>query len=165
MAQSSTEEFWRYLLNKYSIPAGAAAKNRGDRPAKGELTLRAILESTELPVADFANEVARFWQLPRLNLPQLLAAPSLVGKFSRRFLLESTIFPFAGPDGSKLAMADPTDTAALRAAEIVLGGSVAIVVASYEDIATVLGERLGDDEAEAPGAAAGVPHSDDDIES
>src|SRR5215471_2726970 len=165
MSQSSTEEFWQYLLQKYSVPAGAGARNRTDRPAKGELTLRTILDSTALPVGDFANEVARFWNFDRLNLPQLLAVPSLVGKFSRRFLLESTIFPFAGPDGSKLAMADPTDTAALRAAEIVLGGSVAIVVASYEDIATVLGERLGDDEVEAPGADAGVPHSDDDIES
>jgi general secretion pathway protein E len=164
MSQNSTEEFWQYLLQKYSAPAGGGARNKAERPAKGELTLRTILDSTELPVGDFANEVARFWRLPRLNLPQLLAAPSLVGKFSRRFLLESTIFPFAGGDNHTLAMADPTDTAALRAAEIVLGGPVGVVVASYEDIATVLGERLGDDEADAAGAAD-VPHSDDDIES
>jgi general secretion pathway protein E len=166
MSQNSTEEFWQYLLQKYSTPSGAGTRNKTERATKGDLTLRTILDSTALPVGDFANEVARFWQLPRLNLPQLLAAPSLVGKFSRRFLLESTIFPFAGADGSKLAMADPTDTAALRAAEIVLGGPVEIVVASYEDIATVLGERLGDEEAEAAESAdAVVPHSDDDIES
>src|ERR1700756_1630527 len=116
MSQNSTEEFWQYLLQKYSPPAGAGARNKTERATKGELTLRTILDSTELPVGDFANEVARFWRLPRLSLPQLLAASSLVGKFSRRFLLESTIFPFAGADGSKvankLAMADPTDTAA-----------------------------------------------------
>jgi general secretion pathway protein E len=124
------------------------------------------LESTELPVGDFANEVARFWQLPRLNLPQLLAASGLVGKFSRRFLLESTIFPFEGADGRKLAVADPTDTAALRAAEIVLGGPVAVVVASFEDISTVLSERLGDDEPDvADGGDVAAAHSDDDIES
>jgi general secretion pathway protein E len=166
MSQNSTEEFWQYLLEKYSIPAGAGARNKADRAPKADLTLRTILDSTRLPVGDFANEVARFWRLPRLNLPQLLSAASLVGKFSRRFLLESTIFPFAGANGSTVAMADPTDTAALRAAEIVLGGPVEIVVASYEDIATVLTERLGDDEAEnqADGDAA-VPHSDDDIES
>jgi general secretion pathway protein E len=166
MSQNSTEEFWQYLLQKYSPPAGAGARNKTERAAKGDLTLRTILDSTALPGGDFANEVARFWRLPRLNLPQLLAAPGLVGKFSRRFLLESTIFPFVGADGSKLAMADPTDTAALRAAEIVLGGPVEIVVASYEDIATVLGERLGDEEAEAAGLIdAAMPHSDDDIES
>src|SRR5258707_9749884 len=112
------------MIEKYCFAAGAAAKNRGDRPAKGELTLRAVLESTEVPVGEFANEVARFWRLPRLNLPQLLAASGLVGKFSRRFLLESTIFPFEAAAGCRLAMADPTDTAALRAAEIVLGGPV-----------------------------------------
>src|SRR5215831_3341568 len=156
MSQNSTEEFWQYLLEKYSIPAGAGARNKTDRAAKGDLTLRTILDSTRLPVGDFANEVARFWGLSRLNLPQLLAAPSLVGKFSRRFLLESTIFPFASADGSKLAMADPTDTAALRAAEIVLGGPVEIVVASYEDIATVLGERLDDEEAEVAESADAV---------
>src|SRR6202163_2440625 len=166
MSQNSSEEFWQYLLEKYSIPAGATARNRGERRAKGELTLRVILDSTKLPVGDFANEVAGFWRLPRLNLPPLLAAAGLVGKFSRRFLLESTIFPYAAADGSKLAMADPTDTAALRAAEIVLGGSVEVVVASYEDIATVLAERLGDDEADsAKSADAGLAHSDDDIES
>jgi general secretion pathway protein E len=124
------------------------------------------LESTEIPVGDFANEVARFWQRPRLQLPQLLAATGLAGKFSRRFLIESVVFPFADTDGSKLAMADPTDTAALRAAEIVLGGRVDVVVASFEDIATVLGERLGDDEVDGADAAeAGPAHSDDDIES
>jgi general secretion pathway protein E len=123
------------------------------------------LESTEIPVGDFANEVARFWRRPRLQLPQLLSATGLVGKFSRRFLVESAVFPFEGADGSKLAMADPTDTAALRAAEIVLGGTVDVVVASFEDIATVLGERLGDDESEGGAADAGLAHSDDDIES
>ena len=126
------------------------------------------MEATGLPVGDFANEVARFWQLQRLTLPQLLAASSLVGKFSRRFLLESTIFPFETPEGSRLAVADPTDTAALRAAEIVLGGPIEVVVASFEDIATVLAQRLGDDEAEADTASAtegALSHSDDDIES
>jgi general secretion pathway protein E len=169
MSQSSTEEFSHYILGKYSVPAIAPAKNRGERAAKGELTLRSILESSALPAGDFANEVARFWKLPRLTLAQLLAASAIVGKFSRRFLLESTIFPFEVAGACKLAMADPTDTAALRAAEIVVGGPVEVMVASFEDIATVLAERLGDEEAEqadrADRADGAVAHSDDDIES
>jgi general secretion pathway protein E len=164
MSQSSTEEFWRYLLEKYSAPATASGKTRGERPINGEITLRAVLESTEIPVGDFANEVARFWRRPRIQLPQLLAANGLVGRFSRRFLIESAVFPFDGEGGPKLAMADPTDTAASRAAEIVLCGAVDVVVASFEDIATVLGERLDDDEPESS-ADAGPAHSDDDIES
>jgi general secretion pathway protein E len=124
------------------------------------------LESSALPAGDFANEVARFWKLPRLTLAQLLAASAIAGKFSRRFLLESTIFPFEVAGACKLAMADPTDTAALRAAEIVVGGPVEVMVASFEDIATVLAERLGDEEAEQTKDTDGaVAHSDDDIES
>src|SRR5580704_1955147 len=166
MSQSSAEEFWRYLLEKYSAPAVASGRNRIDKPANGELTLRAILDSTEIPVGDFANEVARFWRRPRLQLPQLLAATGLVTKFSRRFLIELTVFPFEGADGCRLAVADPTDTAALRAAEIVLGGPIDVVVASFEDIATVLAERLGDDERERRETAdPAIAHSDDDIES
>jgi general secretion pathway protein E len=166
MSQSSTQEFWRYLLDKYSVPAAAPGRNKVEKPPGGEITLRAVLESTKIPVGDFANEVARFWRRPRLQLPQLLAATGLVGKFSRRFLIESAVFPFEGTDGSRLAMADPTDTAALRAAEIVLGGPVDVVVASFEDIATVLAERLGDDERDgAPAADAALSRSDDDIES
>jgi general secretion pathway protein E len=166
MSQSSTEEFWRYLLEKYSVPTAASGRNKLEKPPNGEITLRAIFESTKIPVGDFANEVARFWRRPRLQLPQLLAATGLVGKFSRRFLIESAVFPFEGADGCRLAMADPTDTAALRAAEIVLGGPVDVVVASFEDIATVLAERLGDDERDGgPAADAALSRSDDDIES
>src|ERR1700756_3640496 len=99
MSQSSTEEFWRYLLEKYSAPAAAPGKTRGERPVNGETSLRSLLESTEIPVGDFANEVAHFWRRPRLQLPQLLAAPGLVNKFSRRFLIESAVFPFEGTDG------------------------------------------------------------------
>ncbi|HEY1541086.1 MAG TPA: GspE/PulE family protein [Xanthobacteraceae bacterium] len=166
MSQSSTQEFWRYLLDKYSAPTAVPGKTKGEKPLNGEISLRAVLESTQIPVGDFANEVARFWDRPRILLPQLLAANGLISRFSRRFLVESTVFPFEGEDGPKLAVADPTDTAALRAAEIVLGGAVEVVVASFEDIATVLGERLDDDESGGATAAdAALAHSDDDIES
>ena len=42
---------------------------------------------------------------------------------------------------------DPADAEALRAAEIVLGAPFEIVTASFEDIATVLGDKLEADEA------------------
>ena len=49
-------------------------------------------------------------------------------------------------------MADPGDMAALRAAEIVLGGTVEVEVASFEDIATVLSARLETNDAPSPAA-------------
>ena len=86
--------------------------------------------------------------LPRLGLQQLLTTASLTAKFSPRFLREMTIFPCQSEKGrgNKLVVADPTDSAAVRAAEIVLGGPVAVEVASFEDIATILSKRLGEDE-------------------
>ena len=61
-------------------------------------------------------------------------------------------------------MADPTDAAAIRAAEIVLGAPLQIGVASFEDIATVLAARLEDD-AEAAEGDIVRGRADDDVES
>ncbi|WP_149576145.1 GspE/PulE family protein [Xanthobacter oligotrophicus] len=129
--------------------------------------LRKVWESTELAAGDFADAVAGFYRLPRVSLPELMAAPALVSHFSPRFLREMTALPYRGADGVVcLAVGDPTDGAVRRAAEIALGEPVALVVASFEDIATVLTERLGGDEAPAAGTTeAGSARADDDIDS
>ena len=132
-----------------------------------EKTLRKLWQSTDMSAEDFADEVADYYGLQRLGLAQLLSASALVGRFSSRFLRETTIFPYRTSAGDiRLAVGDPTDLAAIRAAEIVIGGPVELDVASFEDISTVLNERLGSDDA-APTATPQVelPHSDDDIES
>ena len=134
----------------------------------GPTRLRDLWELTDLSANDFADEVACFYKLPRLGLPQLLTASSLALKFSPRFLREMSIFPCQTEKsrGNKLIVADPTDTAAVRAAEIVLGGPVAVEVASFEDIATILSKRLDEDEPLASEAGvAAVSRTDDDIES
>src|SRR5262249_14553626 len=129
--------------------------------------LRKLWELTELPAGEFADEVAQFHHLPRVGLPQMLSASALVTQFSRRFLRDMAAFPYRSPEGVlRLAVADPTDTACIRAAEIVLGGAIAVEVASFEDIATVLAERLGDDDAPSErGGEAQLHADDDDIES
>ncbi|MBV8797130.1 MAG: type II/IV secretion system protein [Hyphomicrobiales bacterium] len=110
-------------------------------------SIRSIWESCDLSASEFADEVADFYRRPRMTLPELMAAPSLVERFTRRFLLEAVIFPYdAGGALFGLAVADPTDIAAQRGAEIVLGGPVAVSIASFEDIAAALSERLGPDE-------------------
>jgi len=77
----------------------------------------------------FADEVAHFYGLKRLTLPQLVAATSLAARFSPRFLRDTAVFPFEFPKGHyRLAVADPSDTAAVHAAEIVLGAAVAVEV-------------------------------------
>jgi general secretion pathway protein E len=125
-----------------------------------------LWELTNLSPGEFADEVARFAGLTRVALQDLLSASALNEQFSQRFLREMTVFPYQAPDGSAaLAVADPTDSAAQRAAEIVLRRQVTITVASVEDLTVVLDRRLGDDSAES--AEANDPNlpREDDIES
>ena len=135
-------------------------------PDGSERTLRKLWELTELSASDFAEQVARFYGFARANLPDLLAASSLVPQFSRRFLREMTVFPYRSAEGSNvLAIADPSDVAAIRAAQIVLGNNVEVRIASFEDIAAILDQRLGEEDSAAQETYAAAVSRDDDIES
>jgi general secretion pathway protein E len=125
-----------------------------------------LWELTDLSPGDFADEVARFAGLERVNLQELLSAPALNEPFSQRFLREMTVFPYQTPSGeAALAVADPTDRAAQRAAEIVLRRSVVIRVASVEDLTVVLDRRLSDETFEPSEAGRPSHLREDDIES
>jgi general secretion pathway protein E len=127
--------------------------------------LRKLWEASDLSAHEFADEVARFYGLQRLSLPELFAAPAAIRGFSQRFLRESCVFPFESEEGKfKLAVADPSDGASLRAAEIVLGAPIEMEVASFEDIDAVLGARLGGEIVREHDAAS-VHAREDDIES
>lgn len=166
MRDRSADSFRQHLLEKYSLPPRAHV--RVERSANPALTrpLREFWEATDLSAAEFADELSDYFALPRMNLPQLLTTTPRLEGFSRRFLRESTIFPFGAPDGGfRLAVADPSDTAAVRAVEIVFGTPVDVVVASYEDITTVLDQRADADGANADQSTDRAVQSDDDIES
>src|SRR5262249_37168164 len=162
-AAGATERFADYLRDRHhQLNASAASSESQD----GSHGLRRLWEQRDLPANEFADEVARFYDLPRLQLPRLLAAAPLLGQFSRRFLRDMAAFPYRSGDGQiRLALADPTDTASVRAAEIVLGSPIAIDIASFEDLATALTERLGDDAGTTPDGEAAHNRNDDDIES
>ena len=129
--------------------------------------LKKLWEQTGLSASDFADRVATFYGLPRAHLSQLLSASALVEQFSPRFLRAMDAFPYRDDAGTlRLAVGDPSDTASVRAAEIVLGGPVAVEVASFEDISTALTEKIGRDETPVvAGAGASSARNDDDIES
>ena len=140
-------EFVAYLARRHAIRGDLLAKfTAASRPGR-ENRLRDLWELTDLPADEFANAVAQFYKLPLIDLPRLLAATSLAGPFSHRFLREMAVFPcqldVGGPN--TLVMADPTDAASVRAAELSLSGPVLLAVASFEDIATALAERLGEE--------------------
>src|SRR5471032_995993 len=167
MRDLSAETFRQHLLEKYRLPPKARA--RVENPANSTLArpLRELWEATDLSAAEFADEVSDYWGVVRLSLPQLLASTPCLDGFSRRFLRESTIFPVRASNGSyRLAVADPSDTAAIRAAEIVFGAQVEVAVASFEDITTLLDQRAEVDGANADeGARGSAQQSDDDIDS
>jgi general secretion pathway protein E len=123
-------------------------------------------EATGLSAGEFADMVADQLGLPRISLSDLLALKPLAEHFSRRFLRETMVFPFESAQHAPcLAVADPRDTAAARAAELVFGRTIALVVASSEDIATALNRLSGDDEVAAPESATQPQLREDDIES
>lgn len=135
-----------------SLPPGAQVK---------------LWEATDLSAGEFADEAARFFGLKRVMLQDLLASTPLTAAFSQRFLRETLVYPYrATEDSTELAMADPGDQAARRAAEIVLGPDLQITVASFEDLGIVLDRQLSD-EVLSGQDEAGSPRRlrEDDIES
>src|SRR4030088_1291042 len=116
-----------------------------------------LWELTDLSAGEFADEAARFADLDRVTLQEMLSAPSLGVAFSQRFLREMMVFPYqSAAGGAVLAVADPTDRAARRAAEIVLRADVTIKAASVEDLTIVRDQRLGGDDVDVGGGSE--PH-------
>jgi general secretion pathway protein E len=107
---------------------------------------------TDLSSHEFANEIASFFGLRKLTLLELTDVRSLADRFSIRFLRESSIFPFETSGGMLgVAAGDPADADALQAVEIVFEAPFELVTASFEDIATILGDRFDTDDASAAG--------------
>lgn len=163
----SAEKFKQRLIERSALSPQSAGRFASSTNSAVPPPLMELWEATDLSAAEFADEVADFWKLPRLTLPQLLACAVLLDGFSSRFLRESKILPYQPANGGHaVAVADPSDTAAIRAAELVFGGPVRIAVASFEDVTTVLEERLsgqgGGSEAEAKVASS---QSEDDVDS
>jgi general secretion pathway protein E len=163
----SVEQFRQHLLKQVSDAAKTRMQVQGSVDGGSASALRMLWEKSDLPAGKLADEVARFWKLPRLNLQDLMNATGAVEHFSARFLRESSVFPFrAGQGRFGLAVSDPTDAAAIRAVEIVCGGAVEVAVASFDDISTVLERQL--DERSTSASDVDEPKhrsSDDDIES
>lgn len=150
---------------RFSLKADADKLGRlnGSGPTEGGL--RKLWEMSELSASEFADEVALFFGLPRVALQEMMAAESRVQQFSRRFLREMAVFPCQPAGGSPvLVLADPTDRASIQAAGIVLGTAPIIKVASFEDIGTVLDQRLGEEEVASTDNAVNAAVQDDDID-
>src|ERR1700676_2142839 len=166
MTGDESRQFVEYLRqnNHLTKTAGNGELAEGGDHTKGPLHGK-LWEHTRLSASECADEAARFYGLERVTLQDLLSATSAVEPFSQRFLREMMVFPYRLGDGDAvLAVAEPADMAARRAAEIVLGADVAIKVASLEDITIALNQRLGEDVEVQTGGETFQPR-EDDIES
>jgi general secretion pathway protein E len=165
------DDFAEYLRSRellgthVDLPADQGSPSDGSHLNGAEKPLRKLWELTDLTAQQFAAELAQFCAMPQAALPEMLAGTALVKRFSRRFLREMLVFPYQQEDGKiVLAVVDPGDTAAVRAAELVLGEGLEIKVTSFEDVATALNQRLGEDEVAAAGGENATIR-EDDIES
>jgi general secretion pathway protein E len=160
------QHFLDHLLDKNVLPIDASARFQLTKTNDSDKALQKLWQLSETSAHEFADEVANFFALPRIGLADLMSATSLAEKFSPRFLRESCVFPCTDKGGrARLVIPDPTDSAVIHAAELALDHPLEIVIASFEDIATVLAARL-DDQARA--ADAGTPsqaRTDEDVES
>jgi general secretion pathway protein E len=165
MASQNAHEFAARFSQKAGLKADADKLGRLNGSGSAEGGLRKLWEMSELSASEFADEVALFFDLPRVTLQEMMTAESRVQQFSRRFLREMAVFPCHPAGGSPvLVLADPTDRASIQAAGIVLGTAPIIKVASFEDIGTALDQRLGEEEASSTDNAVNAAVQDDDID-
>jgi general secretion pathway protein E len=150
-------------LSEKQLLSGAALQNyETSLVGNSRPSLHALWTASAMSADDFADEVSLYYRLPRLSLPELMEAKALADRFARRFLLDASAFPFERGARPSLAVGDPNDAQLRKAAEIVLGGAVDLVVASFEDIASAQAERLGAEDAASQSASEGNGASADE---
>src|ERR1700722_625375 len=117
MTSDQSLQFLEHLRRHDHLTKPAASNGQPTDQGAASGPQSKLWELTSLSASDFADEAARFAGLERVTLQELLSAPALNETFSQRFLREMAVFPYQAEDGSAaLAVADPTDTAAPRAA-------------------------------------------------
>ena len=134
--------FARYIFSAKIIDEDTFNVTSTDACADPRYGLRRLWTASGVSGRDLAAAAAEFFAVRRAPLAELVGAPSLADRFSPRFLRGAAIYPFAAADRRPaLAMGDPMDREARGAAELALGETVAVVVASFADIVATLGEQ------------------------
>src|ERR1700747_461158 len=99
MSPNIVSAFASHLTSKNYIVSELSLASARDSENNSELSLRKLGELTDLSAHDFADEVGRFYGRSRVGLPELIAASPVTSAFSRRFLRETTVFPYRSADG------------------------------------------------------------------
>jgi general secretion pathway protein E len=119
---------------------------------------------TKLTPSGFADELAAFCRCARVQRRDLVGSRFAGAQLSARFLKEEHLFPYEHPGGTlTLAIARPVEDETIRAAEVALRQSVAIVVATADDIDAALATIL-ETERQNTIAPAETATADDDLD-
>jgi general secretion pathway protein E len=129
------------------VSMGALART-GARAGERAPSYRSLFERGTLEPAAFADAVASFHGMPRGSLDVMRAGRPLSENFSTRFLREMGAYPYETADGeTRLAIADPSDTASLRVMELTLGRTCVREVAAFDEIELLLRAAVGTESA------------------
>jgi general secretion pathway protein E len=136
-------DFMTHLARKGVLrdpPAADGRMRERRRDALGDVDWVGL---TKLTPSGFADELAAFYRCDRVERRELVAARFGGAQLSPRFLKEEHLFPYEHPSGRlMLAIARPVEDETIRAAEVALRKSVAIVVATADDIDAALATVL-----------------------
>jgi len=136
---------------------GAMAPRRRD--ALGDVDWMGL---TKLTPSGFADELAAFYRCDRVQRRDLTSSRFAGGQLSTRFLKEEHLFPYEHPSGTlTLAIARPIEDDTIRAAEVALRQSVAIAVATADDIDAALATILEAERQSSVATAEAVTAEDD----
>jgi general secretion pathway protein E len=134
------------ILREGALPPGASPARNGQAVEIDWLGL------TRLTPGGFADELADFYSCGRVQRAELVGSQFAGKQMSSRFLRERRLFPFETRSGTlALAISTPTEGETVRAVELALRRTVALTVATSDDIEAALATTL---EAERTSAAA-----------
>lgn len=145
-----------FLRARHGAESGEA---RGTRAGAG--AAEAIWREGRLPPGDLADAIAAFHRLTRADARRIAEWPHLLDGLSRRFLREAFLYPVSEAGRPLLCVADPSLVEPIQAANLALGGSVALAVLSFEEIEALFERGGGEAAAEPEEIPAEIAFSDD----
>ena len=156
-------QFTRTMIDKGAFAPGTVTAVEENSAAIA--SYRKLLDISGLRPSDFADLVADAHGLPRVDLNGLRSGNSLADQFSQIFLHDIGLYPYRTQDGKlKLALADPAHSDAIDAVALTIGSSVALEIATFEDIEIAL-NKGGDTESESPDQRHDDPSGGEEIDS
>jgi general secretion pathway protein E len=151
-------DFIEFLIAGGVLGAAERARVTALRATRGDSDAVILTRLGLVSERAMAEQLAAFHGLPRAHAADYPATPLLGNAVAPGFLMRSRLLPVRDlPEGVAVAMADPTDRAALEAVRLVVGKPVLPWVAVPSELEAALARLFGAGDAPVDGAAAHEP--------